>query len=392
MALQIATTGSAITPGTTMTKVPGTTATQYDGGGVTSGTAWRIVAPTTGRWMVRANIPFSVNQDEAVDFAFAINGVAGDPILPLQPGSGKPAVAPLTAVLDLTAGDYVEPFVSVPGSGTAEFAIRLGIGHGLSMVQWGGAVTAGASDLLSVAQSLGAVLLLDAVTESARVLSGSDVTSVVNRITGTSISATGTPQYSATSFNGGPGITFNGTTDWFIGTEAAVVAAMTNNNPYTLIKTVDCAVADAAGWFFGVGNSGQSINQWHAVGQTTTGNGRWVDRSMNDAGTNVQLITAAGGGINDADTDPHLIELVGGDTGTLKFERVVCSINGTTHDPGTLTPNQWGWGCKPDQTPDGGAFTSSLALLFPTALSAGDLTTLYAAIAAHHASLASLVP
>jgi hypothetical protein len=336
--------------------------------------------------MVRANIPYTVNQDQAVDFAFAVNGdTEAETIDSFRPGAGKPAVAPLTAVLDLTAGDYVEPFVSVPGSGTAEFAMRLGIGNGLSMVQWGGAAS-GAEDLLSVAQSLGAVLLFDVYDAANYVLSGAEFVSIKNLISDVDHNVVGTaPTYSATDFNGGPGVVFGGA-GWFVGSESAVIAAMTDNNPHTLVvaRRFDStnrhlfAVADSA-----------SASGYRLYGVLTADS---FTQTRVDGGSAATIQAT-----NDDDGAEHIDTWlrVGGGSPTIQLIRdnATTILGPQTQTTPTLTPNNYAWGTSPDDTPTsfpmlGGG---SLVILFPSALDASQRSTLFDAIANHHAALGGLL-
>lgn len=238
------------------------------------------------------------------------------------------------------------------------------------------------ADLLTVAQSLGAVLMIDPVTASSFTLSGSSVTAVIDRISGTACTVLGAPQWSATSFNGGPGFTFDGVDDLFQGTQAPALAALTGSSNLTIVEAVDQPTDDFGAYYFGTAKD-TGVNANKSLGQSTTGSGRWRMQTINDAGTAATVETDAAGGVG----GPVLLEYQGGTVDTLRVNRVGTSVAGTAHNPGTLIPTRWGLGGIPRATPTYSPSTCGLFLLFSRHLTDAEKDQLYAAMAAHSPSL-----
>lgn len=243
--------------------------------------------------------------------------------------------------------------------------------------------TAWSDDLLTVIQALGGVLLIDPVTASSFELSGADVTALTERISSTACTILGAPQYGATAFNGGPGFTFDGTDDLIRGTQAAALAALTDNNEFTMICAVDPTTDDLSAYYFSPARDDNN-NGVKSLGQSAAGDGRWRAQSINDAGSVTTRETDASGGV----TGPVILEYEGGTEDTLRVNRVLTSLNGTAHNPGTLTPTRWGLGGVARQSPIYSPFTCGIFILFPSHLSDTDKDMLYNAMAAHDESLA----
>jgi hypothetical protein len=245
---------------------------------------------------------------------------------------------------------------------------------------------ASAEDLLSVAQSLGAVLLFDVYDAANYVLSGADFVSVKNLISGVDHNVAGTaPTYSATDFNGGPGVIFGGA-GWFVGSEAAVVDAMTDANPHTLVVARRFDATNRH--LFGAGNSA-SATGYRLYGVLTADS---FTQTRVDGGSAATIQAT-----NDDDGAEHIDTWlrVGGGSPTIQLIRdnATTILGPQTQTTPTLTPNNYAWGTSPDDTPTsfpmlGGG---SLVILFPSALDASQRSTLFDAIANHHAALGGLL-
>jgi hypothetical protein len=124
--------GSAITPSTTWTKLPGTTRINGPRGDeFTSAASWRITDVIGGWAFYRATLTIEVDEDEEADYGFGLSGSNPTGIFvsktqPLVGAAAAPATVIIEAWLELTAGQYVEPFAKIDGSATAELLVRFG--------------------------------------------------------------------------------------------------------------------------------------------------------------------------------------------------------------------------------------------------------------------------
>jgi hypothetical protein len=248
------------------------------------------------------------------------------------------------------------------------------------------------ADLLSVAQSVGAVLLFDMYTPAAYTESGGNVTAVVNRITAVSHASTGInpPLFSATGLNGGPCWTSDGTDDKrFAGTEAAVLALSQNASAHEVFAVTQFNVADSIGAIFGASGAATQ-RSWG--GQTGTGAGRWRSEFINDSGTVSTLDTTV---TFPSDTNPHLFNFRRGASTSLYVDQVVTSINNTAQDPTaggteTMTLDTYYWG----HTQTSGSLEingrNSLLVVTPP-LDSTQRASLIAAMAAHDPALDGII-
>jgi len=102
-----------------------------------------------------------------------------------------------------------------------------------------------------------------------------DGTSVRNMVTAVDWSeATNPPGYDATGFNGLPCLTFNGTSQRILSTEAGPLAAFVGSTKaLTYIAVVSPASGDQLSAIFGAGNSGAAANHSWRLGMLNTGSG-----------------------------------------------------------------------------------------------------------------------
>jgi hypothetical protein len=84
-----------------------------------------------GGWaFYRATLTIEVDEDEEADYGFGISsnptGIFVSKTQPLVGAAAAPAAVIIEAWLELTAGQYVEPFAKIDGSATAELLVRVG--------------------------------------------------------------------------------------------------------------------------------------------------------------------------------------------------------------------------------------------------------------------------
>lgn len=175
-------------------------------------------------------------------------------------------------------------------------------------------------------------------------LNGSTVDRITNLISGVNNDqAANGPTFSGTGLNGKPCMDFNGTSQQFVGVEAAVTNEVSGSDqPHTIMMVAE-ARASAIATLFCFANSA-SANGFEAVGTNNTGTGRWRVTKGDDAAA---LSTCA------QNSDGFL-------TGTrqLTFRTASgISLNGwnngtaitfvsSTFDRGTTTLNRWAIGAR----------------------------------------------
>ena len=200
------------------------------------------------------------------------------------------------------------------------------------------------------------------------------ITSLTNKASSV-VWDTGTlPAYAATGFNGFPCMNFNGTTQYILSTEAAVLAEVTNSPSATLIVVCNYALADANNTLFGAGNSAQAANGSIRYGISATGNGRRLVSSVNDAGTTTNLTSAGDSSAADQIVFYHSSGLTGG----ISLNNAADDPNGAAFNPGASTPDQLAIGARPRLALD--TFMSgdiAEMLLYNSSLSAENKTSLY---------------
>lgn len=102
-----------------------------------------------------------------------------------------------------------------------------------------------------------------------------DGTSVTNMASGVAwAEAVVPPGYDATGLNGRPCLTFNGTTQRILSTEAATLAAFVGSTKtLTYMTVVEPASGDQQCAIFGAGSSGAAANHTWRIGMLNTGSG-----------------------------------------------------------------------------------------------------------------------
>ncbi len=256
--------------------------------------------------------------------------------------------------------------------------------------------TAGGAPIQDVAGNDAANLVAQAVTNnSARAYSPADegglvfwgdmndpttyteaagvITARANKVTAVAVTPAGSPAYQATGLNSKPTADYNGTTQYFLGTEAAVLAAGTNSNAKSIFIVGAFDVVSRLDAHFGWGNSANAANGSSWFGKTTTSSGRIIATFTNDSGTLVALV-----GTSAPNTSAHVYSFVhAGTTLEGRIDNVV-DIASAAFNPATLTPNRWGINLRPasglDRIGDG---RKSEELIYNVALSSAAQTRVY---------------
>lgn len=192
-----------------------------------------------------------------------------------------------------------------------------------------------------------AVAGFDMLDQSSFVEAGT-VTSITNKVSSVAwTEATNPPAYSATGLSGRPCMDFNGTTHRIISTESAVWGAIDNSDAYTLFIVGSVDVADRTNVFFGGANSAEATNRARRWGSNTTGNGKWICSTTNDAGALVTVESTA-----DDDTNPHVFSWFSpGTTVSLELDNGADDPAAVAQNPGTMTLNRSALGCRAASTP-----------------------------------------
>lgn len=178
------------------------------------------------------------------------------------------------------------------------------------------------------------------------------VTSITNKASGVAwTEATAPPGFSSNGMNGFPCMTFNGTTQKIISTEAAVFGAVAANAANTVLyvaKTTSLSLAAGAVVFGGGVSNGtnlRNINYWGMTGATAKN----TYGGINNAGTSYFTNSAA-----NANSNNHVYEWT--NTGTAAS----LSQDGAATDPtsgaansATSNPTRCAIGCIPTVTPQG---------------------------------------
>lgn len=251
-------------------------------------------------------------------------------------------------------------------------------------------------DLTALAIQLGFVLLLDVTDEANYTINGSNVyTALQNAITSTALTVTGAPVHGAASFNSGPGATFDGAADGFVGNEAAVLAAIQGNAAHEVFQSFTPTSADRVDSIVGFGRDDQASIHVGYYGKVTTGAGVFRGQAVTNAST---VVFAAATGTT---TNPQLLHWTASGT-QLSLDKYEAGAKAailapTAYDPtvgGTETylPNQYAWGYRPASTPTG----FSLGVGSILAIRPGVMTTIQreawlAALAYRHDSLRTLI-
>lgn len=237
----------------------------------------------------------------------------------------------------------------------------------------GQAVTNNSTHVYDPRDEGGAVLWTDMSDPSSYTESAGVITARTNKVSATSLTPVGSPSYQATGLNGLPTVDYNGTSQYFLTTEAAVVAPGVNQAPSTYVCVTAIDTPDRAEVFFGWGNSGVAANGTKYFGQTITATGTTVATFIDDSATTVVV-----SGTLASDTTAHVFAFR--HTGAVVDSKIdnVADMPATALAPGALTANRASIGSRPDSVPD--RFfdgQSSEEWLFNKALSDAALTRIY---------------
>lgn len=221
-----------------------------------------------------------------------------------------------------------------------------------SNVALGSNVQLGANDQFSPLWFEGCVAWFDMQDPRSYVVASGAVSDIVNKASGvtwTQGTAANRPLFDATKLNGFPCLDCDGSNDYIMSTEAAVVAACTNSPAITVMAVFLCDTPDSSTSFFAAANSTEITKSSRGWGTNTTGSGNWLANAANDAGTQVTVQSVG----STANTNPNVFEYWS--TGAVSSIR----INGGTADPngaaqaiGTLTPNRCAIGGAPRSNPN----------------------------------------
>jgi hypothetical protein len=260
--------------------------------------------------------------------------------------SGTPNVTGSTVVLALSPGVIASesgitisytaggaPIQDVAGNDAANLVAR--------------AVTNNSTRVASPLDVSGLVWWGDMNDASTYTQAGGIVTARSNKVTAVAITPTGSPAYLATGLNSKPTVDYNGTSQYFLGTEAAVVALGVDAAAKSYLAVAALNTVDRVDTIMAWGNSGVATNRTVTFGQTnaTTGSVSMVLR--NDAGTVVSI-----NGTIQTDTAAHVFAFVCPGTTAATWIDNVADIPSTAFNPGTLTPNRFALCCRPDSVPD----------------------------------------
>ncbi len=223
----------------------------------------------------------------------------------------------------------------------------------------------------SPADEGGLVLWVDPHDASTYTIDGSNnFTDLKNKVTGVSLTITSDPNLDPVAINGVPGIALD-STDWFTGSEAAVLAVGTNGAPWTVF-TVLSGSGDFTRTYFGWGNSGAASANRFVLLTSGTGTGRWGAYGENSSSATTVFAedTAA------FDANPHILcWRYDGSNLSLIVDNVARTLSATAFAPGTLTPNRYALGVGPWSTLQQ-PWTAALGdhLVYNSVLSAAAIT------------------
>lgn len=187
------------------------------------------------------------------------------------------------------------------------------------------------------------VLWIDPHDPTTYTIDGSNnFTDLKNKVSGVSLTIASDPNLNATAINGQPGITLD-TTDWFIGSEAAVLAAGTNAAPRTVITVVSGSVDDFR-TYFGWGRSDAASANRFVFLVNVTGNGRWACYGENNGSVTTGLHEDT---VDMSTGAAILIWTFDGTNFTFEVNNVARTLTDSTFTPGTLTPNRYTYGVGP---------------------------------------------
>src|SRR5690606_30952993 len=176
-------------------------------------------------------------------------------------------------------------------------------------------------------------------------VTGADVDSIVNLITGDTIVHDGSaPQYSATAFGDHAGVDFDGIDDRFMITTPAVVAALTDTNEFTAFIYLAYDSASAFTTPLGAGRTDTNPQSTLRLGSANGRHTQVVRFDDGEAHDNTFAETQ--------DTSPHLLTFRRTSSGTRLYIDGVESATGEILVPSnSLTPERVSIGSRPGATP-----------------------------------------
>jgi len=176
--------------------------------------------------------------------------------------------------------------------------------------------------------------------------SGGTLTSMTNEVSSVVLNTGTLPAYSATAFNGLPGLDFNGTTHHIMTTSDAPVLAAFATQTCTFYYAGNFDVADAFNTMFSVADSAQAINGSKRFGIFTTGAGRWNIAASSNAGVGVALDSAGGN-----TTAAHIgCWFQAATVASFQINNGSADPSGGAFNHGTITPTRWGFGGRVSST------------------------------------------
>ena len=266
-----------------------------------------------------------------------------------------PVIAVLTGTPAIV-GSTVELSVT-PAINTADTGITLSYTAGGSPLQDSAgndvssfttqAVTNSSTHVYTPADEGDARLAVDMNDASTLTESGGVITALTNKLTAAALTPVGSPAYQATGLNSLPTMDLNGTTQYFLGSEAAVVAAGVDAAPRTVMMVCAVDTVDRLESFFAWANSGISSNQSFTVGASNALTGRSNVVSRSDAAV---VVTPTGS--LQIDITAHVYSFVFSGTAIESWIDAAADLASTAMAPGTSTPNRYAIGARPDIGPD----------------------------------------
>jgi hypothetical protein len=276
---------------------------------------------------------------DLVDFALAgpvLSALTGTPVINGQ--NVELDVSPAiidgeTVQLSYTAGDA--PVQDAAGNALANFTTQ--------------AVTNNSTHEYDPRDEGGAVLWVDMSDASSFTEAAGVITALTNKVSGGALTPVNSPAYQASGLNSLPCIDLNGTSQYFLGTEAAVVAAGQDNTPRTYICVNAIDTVDRIEAMFAWGNSGVGTSQTWVFGQSTQLTGRTNTIPRDNAAEFVNAV-----GTIAIDTTAHVYAfVVAGATAGTWIDGVADMADSTSVSTGgSITTNRYAIGGRPDSGPD----------------------------------------
>lgn len=177
---------------------------------------------------------------------------------------------------------------------------------------------------------------------------GGICSSITNKVSSVAWTQTGTarPGIAATGFNTHPCLDFDGTDDCILSTEAAVVTAVSDSNPHTLIIAGAFDAPTALQCMFGAGNTAQAANSSRFWGTSATTGGHWYAGCKNAAGTTKDVLST---GASNSSKNVFAFD-ASGSTSSIRVNNAAADPSAAAQAPGTTTPDRVALGSYPRLT------------------------------------------